>query len=77
MKKILFISAAVMVLLLIVGYGYLQFRKYNSFKVHIHNGASLLLKVNVDGLLFEMGYGNKQNKKNVPRGLSIPANVFI
>jgi len=77
MKKVLFISAAVMVLLLIVGYGYLQSRKYNSFKVHIHNGASLLLKVNVDGLLFEMGYGNKQNKKNVPRGLSIPANVFI
>ncbi|MDO7743492.1 MAG: hypothetical protein MUP99_06950, partial [Pedobacter sp.] len=77
MKKILFISAAIIVLLLIAGYVYLQFRKHDSFKVHIHKEASLLLKVNVDGLLFEMGYGNKQDKRNAPRGLAVPANVFV
>jgi len=77
MKKILFISAAIIVLLLIAGYVYLQFRKHDSFKVHIHKEASLLLKVNVDGLLFEMGYGNKQDKRNAPLGLAVPANVFV
>ena len=76
-KKTLFISAAIIVLLLIAGYVYLQFRKHDSFKVHIHKEASLLMKVNVDGLLFEMGYSNKQDKSNAPRGLAVPANVFV
>lgn len=77
MKKIFFTSAAIVALLLIAGYGYLQFRKYDSFKIHLHQEASLLLKVDVDALIFEMGYGSKQDKRNVPRGLSVPANVFI
>lgn len=76
MKRIIYVSAAVIVLLLIAGYGYIRWRQHRSYQVYIHQDAALLFKINIDGLLFEMGPGNKNGQKNIPRGLSLPANLF-
>ncbi|SHE71553.1 hypothetical protein [Pedobacter caeni] len=54
MNKILKISAAIGILLLISVYGYLQFREYRSYQNRIHKDADLVFKLNLDGLFKTM-----------------------
>lgn len=87
MKKILKISAAIIILLLISVYGYLQFREYRSYQNKIHKDAGLVFKINLDGIFQTMsadfisnpGYYLSEGKKegSSPRGISLPANIFV
>lgn len=87
MKKIFKISAAIVVLLLISVYGYLQFRAYRSYQDSIHQEANLIFKVNLDGIFESMSadfisnpaYYLKTDKgeENSRRGISLPANIFV
>lgn len=88
MKKKLVISAAVILLLLIFVYGWLQWRQYQSFQNSIHQNASLVFKINLDGIFKSVSadflsnprYYLKQgqHKQQKPdRGFAVPANVLI
>lgn len=87
MKRILKISAAIVILLLISVYGYLQFREYRSYQNKIHKDADLVFKINLDGIFKTMsadfisnpGYYLSADKKegSSARGISLPANIFV
>ncbi|WP_316833855.1 hypothetical protein [Pedobacter nutrimenti] len=87
MKKIWTRSAAVILLLLIVVLGYLQYRKYQSRKNRIHNQAALLFKIDLDGILESNALSFWRNPPKFltweneeissPKGFSIPSRLFI
>lgn len=90
MKKVLITSAAIVLLLLIFVYGYLQFREFKSYQNRIHQEAALVFKVNLDGIFKTMSVDfisnpayylseeTKNKRKQKPeRGISLPANVFV
>jgi len=87
MKKIWTRSAAVILLLLIVVLGYLQYRKYQSRKNRIHNEAALLFKIDLDGILESNALSFWRNPPKflaweneeiaIPKGFSIPSRLFI
>jgi len=87
MKKIWTRSAAVILLLLIVLLGYLQYRKYQSRKNRIHNEAALLFKIDLDGILESNALSFWRNppkfltweneEVSIPKGFSMPSRLFI
>lgn len=86
MKLTLKISAAIILLLLISVYGYLQFRESSSYRQQVAKNASVIYKLNVDGLLKTIasdfignpGYYLKTNEKEGRRpDFSFPANIFV
>ena len=85
MKLTLKIAAAIILLLLFSVYGYLQFRESQSYQQQVAKNASVVYKLNVDGLLKTMaadfagnpGYYLKDNEKGKRRpDFSLPANIF-
>lgn len=86
MKLTLKISAAIILLLLISVYGYLQFRESSSYRQQLAKNASVVYKLNIDGLLKTIasdfignpGYYLKNNKNERRRpDFSFPANIFV
>ncbi|WGQ10320.1 hypothetical protein QG516_01465 [Pedobacter gandavensis] len=86
MKLTLKIAAAIILLLLLSVYGYLQFRESRSYQQQVAKNASVVYKLNVDGLLQTMaadfagnpGYYLKDNEKGNGRpDFSLPANIFV
>ncbi|PTT03115.1 hypothetical protein DBR11_03275 [Pedobacter sp. HMWF019] len=87
MKKIWTRLAAVVLLLLIIIFGFLQYRKYQSSKNRIHNQAALILKIDLDGILESNALNFWRNPPKVltwdkeeatlPKGFSIPSRLFI
>ncbi|WP_316748457.1 hypothetical protein [Pedobacter gandavensis] len=86
MKLTLKISAAIILLLLFSVYGYLYFRESRSYHQQVAKNASVVYKLNVDGLLKTLaidfagnpGYYLKTNEKEGQRpDFSLPANIFV
>ncbi|MCX2453946.1 hypothetical protein OQX61_21945 [Pedobacter sp. PLR] len=86
MKLTLKISATIVLLLLISVYGYLYFRESRSYDQQVAKDASVVYKLNVDGLLKTMavdfignpGYYLKTKEKGGQKpDFSLPANVFV
>lgn len=87
MKKVLVRSAAALVLVLIAAYGYLQYRTYRSYQFSVYKEASLIFRINVDGLIKNAGTGpvhqlyltfskKKQTAGYMPSGFTLPSNIF-
>lgn len=87
MKKVLVRSAAALVLVLIAAYGYLQYRTYRSYRFSVYKEASLIFRINVDGLIKNAGTGpvhqlyltfseKKQTAGYMPSGFTLPSNIF-
>lgn len=85
MKLILKIAAAIILLLLFSVYGYLEFRESRSYQQQVAENASVVYKLNVDGLLRTIAadfagnpaYYLKDNEKGNGRpDFSLPANIF-
>ncbi|WP_316821800.1 hypothetical protein [Pedobacter gandavensis] len=85
MKLTLKISAAIILLLLISVYGYLQFRDSRSYEGQIAKNAQVVYKLNVDALMKTMaadfisnpGYYMKSKGQGGERpDFSLPANLF-
>lgn len=87
MKRILTISAAVILLLLIFVYAYLGFRQNQSYKMRVHQEADFIFRINVDGIIMSNGFKFLQNPSKfltlskdsagVQKGFTIPANIFV
>lgn len=85
MKLTLKISAAILLLLLISVYGYLEFRAYRSYNGQVAKNAQVIYKLNVDALIKSMAtdfisnpgyYMKSEGKGEVRPEFSLPANLF-
>jgi hypothetical protein len=89
MKKFLMTAAAIQVLLLVCFAGYLQYRKWQSFRTYIHKDAATVVRINVYGIITtvlpdylsrdtkeEQDDGGKGGKSR-GSGIELPANLFV
>lgn len=89
MKRFLVTTAAILVLLLVCFTGYVQYRKWVSFRTLIHKDATSLIRINVYGIIQSAAIdlirggtspGKKEHGKKEPEektGIDLPANVFV
>ncbi|SMC81618.1 hypothetical protein SAMN04488101_103233 [Pedobacter nyackensis] len=77
--------AAVILLLLVATYAYLELRKYKSYRNRVHADADFIVKIDADKLYRTLAIDYLRNSSHYKRkkggaiksGLNIPANIFI
>ncbi len=81
MKKFLGITTAILVLLFVSFWGYVQYQRRASYQTLIPANTRVLIRVDVFGiyksLIGEYFNREKSSGKNLLKGLSVPANVFL
>lgn len=90
MKKILIRAAAIITLLLLFLYAFLEFRQFRSYNIPVHANAGMIIKLNADAfirtMIWDNGFnftsrinrtGKKEKGKPIKTGLQIPANIFL
>ncbi|MFA4871225.1 MAG: hypothetical protein WC623_23700 [Pedobacter sp.] len=84
-KRIATITAAVVLLLLLIAYSYLSLRRYNTYKNTIHADAEFIIQLDVDRLysslamdyLSNPSYYRKKSISSIESGLKIPSQIFV
>lgn len=81
MKKFLSITTAILVLLFVSFWGYIQYQRDASYKTHIHKDVAMLARVDVydiyKSLLSDYFKIKKRKQESFLGGLGIPANIFV
>ena len=81
MKKFLIITTAILVLLFVSFWAYIQYQRSVSYKTHIHKDTSVLIRVDVydiyRSLLSDYTQIKRKKKESFLGGLGIPANIFV
>lgn len=81
MKKFLSLTTAILLLLFVSFWGYIQYQRNASYKTHIHKDVAMLARVDVydiyKSLLSDYFKIKKRKKESFLGGLGIPANIFV
>jgi hypothetical protein len=90
MKKFFIRATAIILLLLLFLYAFLEYRQYRSYNIPMHANATMMIKLNTDAFIrsFIVEYGfnfkskiktsdQKEKDTALATGLQIPANVFV
>lgn len=81
MKKFLIITTAILVLLFVSFWGYIQYQGHASYQTRIPANTSVLIRVDLFGigksLVWEYLGRKKAAKSQGLKGISVPANLFI
>ncbi|MES1225638.1 MAG: hypothetical protein ABUT20_59715 [Bacteroidota bacterium] len=90
MRKRIYIAVAVVVLLLLSFFGFLEYRQHSSYKIPIHANVRSIIKLNMDAFIKtfikEYGFnfsnrirrtGKEESEESVNTGIYLPGNIFI
>lgn len=75
------ITTAILILLFVSFWAYIQYQRSASYKTHIHKDAAVLIRVDVydiyKSLLSDYAKIKKRKKESFLGGLGVPANIFV